>query len=228
MALIRLSGITKTYMTGEHITYALAGVDLEIARGEFVAVTGPSGSGKSTLLSILGCLDVPTAGRYELDGSDVSRLSEDRLATIRNEKIGFVFQSFNLLARTTAFENVEAPLLYAGLSGRERAERVKAALAQVGLSDRSHHHPNQLSGGQRQRVAIARALVTRPPLILADEPTGNLDSRTGTEILALIQSLHQQGSTGIMVTHDANVAAAAQRHIHVRDGLIARYEGVGA
>ncbi len=221
---IALSGITKSYQTGEETFQALAGVDLTVEPGEFVAIMGPSGSGKSTLLSIIGCLDNPTSGRYQLDGHDVAGLSEDQLSRIRNQKIGFVFQAFHLLPRLSVAENVETPLLYAGLAARERKDRVARALAQVGLSEKADREPNQLSGGQRQRVAIARALVTRPSLILADEPTGNLDSKTGKEVLSLIQELHRGGSTIVLVTHDPTVAAIAERTIEVRDGRIVGQE----
>ncbi|MDF2631375.1 MAG: macB 9 [Symbiobacteriaceae bacterium] len=221
---ITLRGITKTYQTGEETLHALAGVDLTVEPGEFVAIVGPSGSGKSTLLSILGCLDNPTSGEYRLDGANVAGLSEDQLSRIRNQKIGFVFQAFHLLPRLTVAENVETPLLYAGLPAKERKQRVAQALARVGLTQKADREPNQLSGGQRQRVAIARALVTRPSLMLADEPTGNLDSRTGREVLALLQELHKAGSTIVLVTHDPAIAATAERTIEVRDGLIVRQE----
>jgi putative ABC transport system ATP-binding protein len=220
LAAIELRGITKTYLNGDQTTVALNGIEMVIQTGEFIAITGPSGSGKSTLLSILGCLDLPTTGSYLLDGEDVANLSEDKLAAIRNRKIGFVFQSFNLLPRTTAFENVEAPLLYAGIGRGERRTRVEEALTRVGLQDRMRHMPSQLSGGQRQRVAIARALVTRPTMILADEPTGNLDSKTGKEIMMLLQELHRGGATIALVTHDPGLALQAERVVRVHDGLI--------
>jgi putative ABC transport system ATP-binding protein len=223
---IALRDITKTYQTGEETFQALAGVDLTVEPGEFVAIMGPSGSGKSTLLSIIGCLDNPTSGHYQLDGRDVAGLSEDQLSRIRNQKIGFVFQAFHLLPRLSVAENVETPLLYAGLPAKERKRRVARALEQVGLTQKADREPNQLSGGQRQRVAIARALVTQPSLILADEPTGNLDSRTGKEVLALIQDLHRAGSTIVLVTHDPGVAATAERTIEVRDGLIVQPQEV--
>jgi putative ABC transport system ATP-binding protein len=220
MAIIELRSICKTYQTGGETVHALADANLKVEQGEFVAIVGPSGSGKSTLLSILGCLDVPTSGEYLLEGQNVAKLSENRLAQIRNQKIGFVFQSFNLLPRMSIWENVETPLLYAGVGAAERKERVAKALSQVGLLERAKHQPNEISGGQRQRVAIARALVTQPSLILADEPTGNLDSKTGAEILALMKELHRQGSTIVLVTHDPSVAAQAERTVQVRDGRV--------
>lgn len=221
---IALSSITKSYQIGEESFQALTDVDLTIEQGEFVAIIGPSGSGKSTLLSIIGCLDSPTSGEYQLDGQNVARLSEDQLSQIRNAKIGFVFQAFHLLPRLSVAENVETPLLYAGLPAKERQGRVARALDQVGLSEKAKRQPNELSGGQRQRVAIARALVTKPSLILADEPTGNLDSKTGREVLSLIQGLHKSGSTIVLVTHDPAVAATAERVIEVRDGRIVQRE----
>ncbi len=208
----------KTYVMGEEIVKALDGVSLAIRRGELAAIIGQSGSGKSTLMNLLGCLDTPTGGRYILDGRDVSKLNDNQLAEVRNRKIGFVFQTFNLLSRTTALENVEVPLFYRG----ERNARSKAmqALERVGLGGRMHHFPNQLSGGQRQRVAIARALVINPAIVLADEPTGNLDSATGTEIMNLFAELHEQGATIIIVTHEPDIAAYCPRHIAIRDGKI--------
>jgi putative ABC transport system ATP-binding protein len=205
--------------------HALRGASLKIYPGEMVAIMGPSGSGKSTLMNIVGCLDVPTGGSYKLDGIDVSRLSDDKLAEIRSKKIGFVFQSFNLLSRTSALANVELPLVYAGTSGRQRRKRAEESLGLVGLGDRLDHKPNELSGGQQQRVAIARALINRPAMILADEPTGNLDTRTSTEIMELFQRLNQeQGITIIFVTHDPETADYCQRVIHIRDGLVERDE----
>jgi putative ABC transport system ATP-binding protein len=220
MAVIELRSICKTYQTGDETVHALVDANLKVEQGEFVAIVGPSGSGKSTLLSILGCLDVPTSGSYLLEGQDVAQLSETKLAQIRNQKIGFVFQSFNLLPRMTIWENVETPLLYAGMGAAERKARVTEALGQVGLLERAKHHPNQISGGQRQRVAIARALVTKPAMILADEPTGNLDSKTGAEIMKLIQELNRGGATIVLVTHDNAIAAQAGRTIQVRDGRV--------
>jgi putative ABC transport system ATP-binding protein len=220
MDLIRLEGVTKTYVMGDVEVHALRGVTLSIALGEFTAVMGASGSGKSTLMNVLGCLDRPTAGRYLLDGEEVSQLSSDELATVRNRRLGFVFQSFNLLARTTALENVELPLLYAGLGTAERHARAERALARVGLADRASHHPNQMSGGQQQRVAIARALVNEPGVILADEPTGNLDSRTSVEVMALFQELGRSGITVILVTHEPDIAEYASRVLVMRDGRL--------
>jgi len=218
--MIEIENITKVYQMGETEVRALDGVSLKIEDGEWVAITGPSGSGKSTLMSILGCLDSPTSGSYKLDGTDVAKMRDDQLAAVRNTKIGFVFQQFNLLARTSALENVALPLLYA--SGNHQRERAKAALTAVGLADRMGHRPNELSGGQQQRVAIARALVTQPSIILADEPTGNLDSKTGKEIMTLFSELHSKsGITVIFVTHDPSIAANAQRVIYIRDGQVA-------
>jgi putative ABC transport system ATP-binding protein len=218
--LIQLEDVTKTYAMGDVEVQALRGVSLSIGRGEFSAIMGASGSGKSTLMNVLGCLDRPTRGRYLLDGRDVSGLPAEQLAEIRNRTIGFVFQSFNLLSRTTALENVELPLLYAGLGNAERHARAAEALARVGLGDRVHHHPSQLSGGQQQRVAIARALVNQPRVLLADEPTGNLDSRTSAEVMALLQDLGRAGITVVLVTHEPDIAEHASRIIVMRDGKI--------
>ena len=219
--MIELKDIKKTYRLGAEIVHALDGVDLKIEDGEFVAIIGPSGSGKSTLMNILGCLDVPTSGAYNLNGKDVSRLGDDQLAAARNRNIGFVFQQFNLLGKATALRNVELPLRYAGVGGGERHKRAVEALTAVGLGERLRHRPTELSGGQQQRVAIARALVTKPTMILADEPTGALDSRTGTEILGLFESLQRErGITVVLVTHDANVASHAKRVVAIRDGRI--------
>jgi putative ABC transport system ATP-binding protein len=225
-ALLRVEGLRREYRMGGETVAALHGLDLVIERNEYVAIMGPSGSGKSTLMNILGCLDTPTAGEYWLADRRVSRLSDLELARARNREIGFVFQTFNLLARATALKNVELPLVYSGVKSRERRRRATEALERVGLGDRILHRPNELSGGQRQRVAIARALVTRPALILADEPTGNLDSKTGEEVLALFAALHAEGQTLIVVTHDAEVAAHAQRRIVLRDGAVASDERV--
>ena len=219
---VRLENVEKTYRTGEVDVHAVRGVSLEIARGEFVALMGASGSGKSTLMNILGCLDRSTIGRYFLDGEDVSSLSRDQLADVRNRKLGFVFQSFNLLARTSALENVELPLLYSAdrLSNAQLRARAERVLEAVGLQGRGDHHPSQLSGGQQQRVAIARALINDPELLLADEPTGNLDSRTSVEVMEIFQSLNEKGITIIMVTHEADIAAYARRNVIMRDGRI--------
>jgi putative ABC transport system ATP-binding protein len=224
---IRTAGLTKVYTAGATEVHALQGVDLEVSTGELLAVMGASGSGKSTLMNILGCLDVPTAGTYELDGVGINGLSKNQLAGIRNSKIGFVFQGFNLLARTSALDNVELPLLY-DRSGQHVPSRklAREALERVGLGDRIHHLPNELSGGQQQRVAIARALVTRPALLLADEPTGNLDTRTSVEVLALFQELNEQGITIILVTHEHDIAGYARRVVELRDGRVVRDEPV--
>jgi putative ABC transport system ATP-binding protein len=223
--LLSVRGLVKTYTLGETEVRALRGVDLEIAHGEFVAVGGPSGSGKSTLMNILGCLDVPDAGEYRLDGEPVQNLNADALSGVRNRKLGFVFQSFNLLARTTALENVELPLLYRGsVTTAQAKEKALESLAKVGLAQRSHHYPNQLSGGQQQRVAIARSMVNDPVLILADEPTGNLDTRTSLEIMQVFQDLNARGITIVLVTHEPDVAQFAKRQVVVRDGKITRDE----
>jgi putative ABC transport system ATP-binding protein len=218
--IVDLDAITKTYRMGEVDVRALRGVSLSIREGEFVAVMGASGSGKSTLMNVIGCLDHPTSGSYRLAGEEVSRLDRDALASVRNRTLGFVFQSFNLLSRTSALENVELPLVYSGLSARERHARAAEALERVGLGDRVHHHPNQLSGGQQQRVAIARAIVTRPHLLLADEPTGALDTRTSAEVMALLQELGREGLTVVLVTHENDVAEFASRVVVLRDGEV--------
>jgi len=218
--LIEMHQVTRVYQLGPQEIYALSGVDLVIDPGEYVAIMGPSGSGKSTLMNIIGCLDTPTAGRYILDGVPVETMNDDELAAVRNKKIGFVFQTFNLLARTTALQNVELPLIYAKIPRAQRRTLAEEALTAVGLSDRMNHQPNELSGGQRQRVAIARALVNKPSLLLADEPTGNLDSQTGREILDLFRDLHARGNSIIIVTHEDDVAHEAKRIIHIRDGKV--------
>ncbi len=224
---IELSGIKKIYQVGGQEVAALAGIDLNIAKGEFAALMGPSGSGKSTLMNILGCLDRPTVGSYKLDGQEVATLSDDELAVTRNRRIGFVFQNFNLLSRISAAENVALPLVYAGVGRREREEKAKKILDAVGLGDRAGHQPNELSGGQRQRVAIARALVNDPHIIMADEPTGNLDTKSTKEIMEIFEGLHKEGRTIILVTHEPDIAACASRQLLVRDGLITRDAGKG-
>jgi putative ABC transport system ATP-binding protein len=222
MPLIETDDLWKTYQMGDEQIHALRGVSLQIERGEYVAIMGPSGSGKSTLMNLIGCLDTPSKGRYLLNGNVVSEMNDNELARIRNEEIGFVFQTFNLLPRATALHNVELPLVYAGVSKKDRLERAKGALEKVELTPRMHHRPNELSGGQRQRVAIARALVNNPSILLADEPTGNLDSKTGVEIMALFERLHGAGNTIVLVTHEADIAAHAHRIISIRDGEVAK------
>jgi putative ABC transport system ATP-binding protein len=217
---IDIENITKDYVMGEEIVRALRGVTLQIRRNEYLAVMGPSGSGKSTLMNMLGCLDTPTSGRYQFNGRNVKDMDDDELAAIRNREIGFVFQTFNLLPRATSLRNVELPLIYAGMDRESREERAAQALTDVGLGDRIQHKPNELSGGQRQRVAIARALVNNPSIILADEPTGNLDSKTGEEIMVLLEDLYHRGNTIILVTHERDIAAHARRTIHLRDGVV--------
>ncbi len=224
MSLIRITGLGRHYVMGSEVIHALRGVSVSIERGEYLAIMGPSGSGKSTLMNLLGCLDTPSQGVYELNGLNVADMDDNQLAEIRNREIGFVFQSFNLMARSDALHNVELPLVYAGVPPAERRERALEALRQVALADRVHHRPNELSGGQRQRVAVARALVNRPSIILADEPTGNLDSRTGTEILGLFDQLSRNGNTIIVVTHEEDVAQHARRILRIRDGSIAADE----
>ncbi len=220
MALIETNDLWKTYVMGAEEIHALRGVSISIERGEYVAIMGPSGSGKSTLMNLIGCLDTPSKGTYMLNGKQAGQMSDDELARIRNEEIGFVFQTFNLLPRATALHNVELPLIYAGVSAKVRHERASTALDKVELGDRKTHKPNELSGGQRQRVAIARALVNNPSIVLADEPTGNLDSKTGVEIMSLFERLHEAGNTIILVTHEPEVAAHAHRTIHIRDGQV--------
>jgi putative ABC transport system ATP-binding protein len=220
MALLHLEDVTKVYKMGDVEVHALRGVSLSVQDGDFVAIMGSSGSGKSTMMNVIGCLDRPTSGRYVLAGQEVSRMSRDQLAEIRNKTLGFVFQSFNLLSRTSALENVELPLLYAGMPTRQRMERAAESLRRVGLGERLDHHPSQLSGGQQQRVAIARALVTHPKVILADEPTGNLDSRTSIEVMALFQELGKSGMTVVLVTHEPDIAQYASRVVVMKDGKI--------
>jgi putative ABC transport system ATP-binding protein len=217
---IRIEGITKEYVMGQTTIRALRGVDLSIYQNEYLAIMGPSGSGKSTLMNMLGCLDTPTSGRFEFCARDVASMEDGELAEIRNQKIGFVFQTFNLLARSTSLQNVELPLIYAGVGAKERKKRATEALISVGLAERLHHRPNELSGGQRQRVAIARALVNRPSIILADEPTGNLDSRTGEDIMHLFESVYGQGNTIVVVTHEEEIAIHARRVLRLRDGVV--------
>ena len=219
-ALIKITDLKRNFVLGEEIVYVLKGIDLEIGKGEYVALMGPSGSGKSTLMNLLGCLDTPTSGQYILNGKQVSKMQDDELAGIRNKEIGFVFQTFNLLPRTTALDNVALPMIYAGYSKTDRRVRAAEVLTQVNLTDRMDHEPNQLSGGQRQRVAIARALVNKPSIILADEPTGNLDSKTSLEIMDLFDEIHKNGNTVILVTHEEEIAEYANRIIRLRDGMI--------
>ncbi len=218
--LIKIANIKRNFILGNEVVYVLKGIDLEINKGEYVALMGPSGSGKSTLMNLLGCLDTPTSGSYILNGKDVSKMKDDELAEIRNKEIGFVFQTFNLLPRTTALDNVALPMIYAGYPKPERNKRATEVLQQVNLADRMDHQPNQLSGGQRQRVAVARALVNKPSIILADEPTGNLDSKTSVEIMKLFGEIHANGNTVILVTHEEEIAAYAHRIIRLRDGVI--------
>jgi putative ABC transport system ATP-binding protein len=218
--LIEIRNLVKVYQMGDTAVRALDGVDLDIERGEYVAIMGPSGSGKSTLMNLIGCLDTPTSGTYTLNGQNVGELGDDELARIRNKEVGFVFQTFNLLARTSALENVEVPLVYAGVPRQERHRKAREMLAAVGLAERMHHQPNELSGGQRQRVAVARALINGPSILLADEPTGNLDSKTGAEIMELFDTLNRSGNTIVLVTHEEDIAAHARRVVRLRDGKI--------
>jgi len=220
MGLITTNDLWKTYVMGDEEIHALRGLSINIEKGEYCAIMGPSGSGKSTLMNLIGCLDTPSKGSYLLNGKEVAAMNDDELARIRNEEIGFVFQTFNLLPRATALHNVELPLVYAGVSGKDRQARAREALEKVELTQRASHKPNELSGGQRQRVAIARALVNNPSILLADEPTGNLDSKTGVEIMAVFKKLHEAGNTIILVTHEADIAAYANRVIHIRDGQV--------
>ena len=223
---IRTYDLWKTYVMGDQEIHAVSGVDIEIKRGEYVAIMGPSGSGKSTLMNLIGCLDTPSQGQYYINGNLVSEMSDDELARIRNKEIGFVFQTFNLLPRASSLHNVELPLIYSGMGSEQRLERAKLAMRQVDLEARMYHKPNELSGGQRQRVAVARALVNNPSILLADEPTGNLDTATGNEIMALFARLHQQGNTIVLVTHEHDIALHAHRVIHVRDGKIEKDERI--
>jgi putative ABC transport system ATP-binding protein len=223
---IRTYDLWKTYIMGDQEINAVSGVDIEIKRGEYVAIMGPSGSGKSTLMNLIGCLDTPTRGQYYINGNLVSEMTDDELARIRNKEIGFVFQTFNLLPRATSLHNVELPLIYSGMPSAQRLERAKLAMKQVDLEQRMHHKPNELSGGQRQRVAVARALVNNPSILLADEPTGNLDTATGNEIMALFERLYQQGNTIVLVTHEHDIALHAHRVIHVRDGKVEKDERI--
>ena len=224
MSLIQLTDLARLYQMGTETVHALRGVSVGIERGEYVAIMGPSGSGKSTLMNLIGCLDTPTSGRYELNGTDVSEMDDNQLAEVRNREIGFIFQTFNLLPRSNALRNVELPLIYAGVDSDTRRQMALDALTSVGLADRVHHKPNELSGGQRQRVAVARALVNNPSILLADEPTGNLDSKTGVEIMALFEELARKGNTIIVVTHEEEIARHARRILRIRDGLIASDE----
>jgi putative ABC transport system ATP-binding protein len=224
--IILLKSITKMYQMGMEQVHALRGLDIEIKKNEYISIMGPSGSGKSTLMNVIGCLDTPTSGLYELNGTNVSEMNDNQLAKIRNKEIGFVFQTFNLLARSDVLHNVELPLIYGGVGSSERKKLAREAIERVGLGDRIHHKPNELSGGQRQRVSVARALVTRPSILLADEPTGNLDSKTGDEIMALFDALHKEGNTIILVTHEADIAAHAHRIVHIRDGVVEKDEAV--
>jgi len=228
MALIETQDLWKTYVMGDEEIHALRGVSIAIERGEYVAIMGPSGSGKSTLMNLIGCLDTPSKGSYLLNNKEVAAMNDDELAQIRNEEIGFVFQTFNLLPRATALHNVELPLIYAGVSSKVRQERAKQALDKVDLIPRASHRPNELSGGQRQRVAIARALVNNPSILLADEPTGNLDSKTGNEIMGVFDRLHESGNTIVLVTHEPDIAAFAHRTIHIRDGQVEKDARRGA